>query len=147
MSHGGTDCLARMSQPWRTSWVYGMIREPVRLLFKSRTSTVIDTSTGQHPWLQMSLVVYWWRSVVVSLGWRQRVEDLAFLELQLTSFLGRRVLSPGISYGRRKGSAGPCHALDPTGKGRLMVLPWVLGFRSVNLSGPRPDTLLGPIDS
>jgi hypothetical protein len=62
--------------------------------------------------------------------------------IQLTSFLGRKVLSPAISYGRRKGLAGPCHALLPTGKGRSMVFPLVLALRSVNFFESKPDTLL-----
>jgi len=117
----------------------------------SHRHTVIDNA-GQHPLLQRRLVVY---SEVSSRGkvavtLKEGEHWICFLELQLqlTSFLGRRALSPGISYGRRKGSAGPCHALDPTGKGRLTVFPWVRYFRSVaNLSEPKPDTLLGPIDS
>jgi hypothetical protein len=69
--------------------------------------------------------------------------------LQLTSFLWRRALSPGISYVRRKESFGACHALDPRGKGRLTVTlsPWVLAFRSANLSEDETCVRLEVIDS
>jgi len=112
-------------------------------------------NAGQHPLLQRRLVVYSELSsrgrVAVTL--RQGALWILFLGASTSAYelpwkespITWRTSPMGAGRG---GSAGPCHALDPTGKGLLTVFPWVRYFRSVaNLSEPKPETLLGPIDS
>lgn len=149
ISHGDTSGHAATNQPWSPRGPRGrggaQTRTPLILVTHKHGNRQCwaTPAAGNEVWLFIYCCEVNSRGRVApkraSVGYVSCEE----LQPQRTRFLGRRVLSPGISYGRRKGSAGPCHALDPTGKGRLAAFSWVL----TNLSEPKPDTLLGPIDN